>query len=88
MCLLLLFFSFIFVPAFGELIPDYNDPYSPIFTDKPTYSWIDKIKMTIIAPSWNSDRYLIDSIGDTEDHAIKISTHEHSLEPSGLLKQM
>lgn len=81
MHLLLLFFLFIFVPAFGELIPDYNDPYSPILTDKSTYSWTDKIKMTIIAPSWNSDRHLIDSIGYTEDHAIKISTREHSLEP-------
>ena len=37
--------------------------------------------MTIIAPSWNADRYLIDSIGDTQSHPIKISTSEHSLEP-------
>ena len=81
MYLSLLFFSLIFVPAFGEPIPNYNDPYSPIFTDKPVYSWTDKIKMTIIAPSWNSDRHLIDSIGDTQDHPIKISTREHSLEP-------
>ena len=81
MHLLLLFLSLIFAPAFGESIPDYNDPYSPIFTDKPTYSWTDKIKITIIAPSWNSDRHLIDSIGNTEDHPIKIATREHSLEP-------
>ena len=80
MYLFLLFFSLIFAPAFGESIPDYDDPYSPIFTDKPTYSWTDKIKMTIIAPSWNTDRYLIDSIGDTDHHSIKISTQEHSLE--------
>jgi hypothetical protein len=39
------------------------------------------MKITIIAPSWNSDRHLIDSIGETNDHAIKISTSEHSLEP-------
>ena len=44
------------------------------------YSWTDKIKMTIIAPSWNTDRHLIDSIGNTQDHSIKISTREHSLE--------
>lgn len=81
MYFLLLFFSLIFTPAFGESIPDYNNPYSPIFTDKPTYTWTDKVKMTIIAPSWNADRYLIDSIGGTEDHPIKISTREHSLEP-------
>lgn len=78
--LLLVLLPFI-VPVFADQIPDYDDPYSPIFTDKPTYSWTDKIKMTIIAPSWNTDRYLIDSIGDTEDHPIKISTREHSLEP-------
>lgn len=73
--------SLILFPVFGESIPDYDKPYSPIFTDKPLYSWTDKIKMTIIAPSWNTDRDLIDSIGDTQDHPIKISTREHSLEP-------
>jgi hypothetical protein len=36
--------------------------------------------MTILAPSWNTDRHLIDSIGD-DDHPIKISTREHSLAP-------
>jgi hypothetical protein len=73
--------SLILLTAFGETIPDYEKPYSPIFTDKPVYSWTDKIKMTIIAPSWNTDRNLIDSIGDTQTHPIKISTREHSLEP-------
>jgi len=81
MHLFFLVFPLILFPAFGEPIPDYNDPYSPIFTDKPTYTWTDKIKMTIIAPSWNSDRHLIDSIGDNQDNPIKISTREHSLEP-------
>ena len=78
---LLLFFPLMFFPAFGESVPDYNDPYSPIFTDKPKYTWTDKIKITIFAPSWNTDRHLIDSIGDSNDHPIKISTREHSLEP-------
>ncbi len=81
MYLFLLFFPLILFPAFGEPIPDYNNPYSPIFTDKTTYTWTDKIKMTIIAPSWNTNRHLIDSIGDTADHPIKISTREHSLKP-------
>jgi hypothetical protein len=76
-----LLFLLILFPAFGESIPDYDKPYSPIFTDKATYSWTDKIKITIIVPSWNTDKYLIDSIGDTEDHPIKISTSKHSLEP-------
>ncbi len=73
--------SLILLSAFGESIPDYDAPYSPIFTDKPSYTWTDKIKMTILAPSWNTDRDLIDSIGNDDDHPIKISTREHSLEP-------
>ena len=77
----LLLFSLLLLPAFGQSAPDYDDPYSPIFTDKPVYSWTDKMKITIISPSWNSDRYLIDSIGETDEHAIKIATSEHSLEP-------
>jgi len=81
MYLLFLFYPLILFPAFGESIPDYNDPYAPIFFDKTTYTWTDKIKITIIAPSWNTDKYLIDSIGNTEDHPIKISTREDSLEP-------
>ncbi len=68
-------------PVFAEQIPDYDHPYSPIFTDKPVYSWTDKVQMTILAPSWNTDRHLIDSIGDDEDHPIKISTRGHSLDP-------
>jgi hypothetical protein len=81
MYLSFLLFSLILFPAFGESIPDYNEPYSPIFTDKTKYSWTDKIKITIIVPSWNTDKYLINSIGNTEDHPIKISTREHFLKP-------
>ena len=77
----LLIFSFIFLSAFGQSMPNYDDPYSPIFADKPFYSWTDKIKMTIIAPSWNVDRHVVDSIGDSTSHPIKISSSEKSLEP-------
>jgi hypothetical protein len=78
---LFLIFTIFFLPVYAEQIPDYDKPYSPIFTDKPVYSWTDKVKITILAPSWNSDRYLIDSIGDDEYNPIKISTGSHSLEP-------
>jgi hypothetical protein len=81
MYLYLLFFPFIFLPVFGQSIPDFNDPYAPIFTDKPIYSWTEKVKMKIIAPSWNSNANLIDSIGHTTDHPIRISTREHSITP-------
>ena len=70
----------IFLSAFAESDPIYHEPCSPISTDKSIYSWTDKIKMTIIAPSWNTDRHLIDSIGHFEDHSIKIATAERVLE--------
>ena len=39
------------LPVYAEQIPDYDKPYAPIFTDKPVYSWTDKVKITILAPS-------------------------------------
>jgi len=78
---LLVIIHLLVLTALAEEIPDYNKPFAPIFTDKPFYSWTDKIKITILAPSWNTDKNLIDSIGDTESYSIKISTGEHSLEP-------
>lgn len=75
-----LVFLIFLLPVFAEQIPDYDNPYAPIFTDKPVYTWTDKVQITILAPSWNTDRHLIDSIGD-DDHPIKISTREHSLAP-------
>ncbi len=67
--------------AFAEQIPDYNNPYAPIFTDKEVYTWTDKIRFTVIAPSWNENRNGIDSIGIQEGNFIKISASENSLEP-------
>jgi len=81
MYLFLLFFPLILFPVFGEPIPDYDKPYAPIFTDKAVYTWTDKMKISIIVPSWNTDKNLIDSIGNTVDHPIKISTREHFLKP-------
>ncbi len=81
---IMLVFPLIFLiflsPAFAEPIPDHDNPYAPIFTDKQVYTWTDKIHMTILAPSWNTDRHLIDSIGD-EQNPIKVSTREHFLSP-------
>lgn len=80
MLLFPLIFLIFLSPAFAEPIPDYDNPYAPIFTDKQVYTWTDKIHMTILAPSWNTDRHLIDSIGD-EQNPIKVSTREHFLSP-------
>jgi len=72
---------FLAVFAFAESIPDYNDPYAPIFFNKEKYTWTDKVEITIVAPSWNTERNGIDSIGTQDRHFIKISTGEHSLKP-------
>jgi len=73
--------SFLVLSAFAEEIPDYFNPYAPIFTDKEVYTWTDKVYITVVAPSWNANRYGIDSIGTQDGHFVKISTAEHSLEP-------
>ncbi len=67
--------------AYAEDLPDYNNPYAPIFTDKEVYTWTDKISITIVAPSWDSNRNGIDSIGTEEGHLIKISSSDNTLEP-------
>jgi len=73
--------SFLVLSAFAEEVPDYFNPYAPIFTDKQVYTWTDKIYITVVAPSWNANKYGIDSIGTQDGHLIKIYTAEHSLEP-------
>jgi len=67
------------LPAYAEQIPDYGNPYAPIFTDKSIYTWTDKVKITILAPSWNTNIHLVDTIGDTKSHPINISTGSNSL---------
>ena len=74
-------FSFLLLSVFAEEIPDYFNPYAPIFTDKEVYTWTDKVYITVVAPSWNANRYGIDSIGTQDGHFIKIYTSAHSLEP-------
>jgi len=74
-------FSFLLLSAFAEEIPDYFNPYAPIFTDKEVYSWTDKVYITIVAPSWNENKYGIDSIGTQDGNFIKISTGDNFLEP-------
>ena len=82
----LFFLPLILFPAFGESAPVYDDPYSPIFTDKSVYSWTDKINIKIISPSWNSNRYAVDSIGDVDSHSIKVATSENSLKSYKLIE--
>lgn len=81
MYLFLLGLFLIFTPVYAESIPNYDKPYAPIFTDKSVYSWTDKIIISVIAPSWNSNSNQIDSIGNLESHSIKISSGEYFLKP-------
>ena len=74
-------FFLILAPVYADSIPDYEKPFAPIFTDKPVYSWTDKIIISINAPSWNSNPNQIDSLGESESHPIKISSGENSLKP-------
>jgi hypothetical protein len=67
--------------AYAEDLPNYNNPYAPIFTDKEVYTWTDKIWITIVAPSWDANKYGIDSIGTQEGHLIKILSSDVTLEP-------
>jgi len=77
----LVMISFLSFFAHAENLPDYNNPYAPIFTDKEVYTWTDKVRFTIIAPSWDANTNGIDSIGTEEGHLIKIFTSGHTLEP-------
>ncbi len=65
--------------AFAEQIPDYDKPYAPIFFNKPTYSWTEKIEITIIAPSWNTEINLIDCIGNNQNYAVNVYTNDYQL---------
>lgn len=67
--------------SFAQSDPDYYKPYAPIYTDKQVYTWTDKVHITIVSPSWNENKYAIDSIGDESDHQVKISTASNSLGP-------
>ena len=77
----LLGFFLILGPVYAESLPDYDKPFAAIYTDKPGYSWTDKIIISINAPSWNSNSNQIDSIGETDSHSVKISSGENFLKP-------
>ena len=68
-------------PVYAESVPDYEKPFAPIFTDKPVYSWTDKIIISVNAPSWNSNSNQVNSIGESNSHPIKISSGENFLKP-------
>ncbi|MDH2907879.1 MAG: hypothetical protein PXX83_07290, partial [Candidatus Nitrosotalea sp.] len=52
---------------------------SPIQLNKKTFSWTDRVYITIYAPDFNSDPNIIDEIGVTSDDKITVSTSGHSI---------
>ena len=75
-----LIFVMILSPAYAQ-IPDYFNPSAKFSTDKELYSWTDKVRIQIISPSWNTNKYLVDTIGNFEEHPITIATRDQSLKP-------
>ena len=65
--------------------PDIRNPYAPMYFDKEIYTWTDIVRITVVAPSWNSDSDLINSIGDSQ-HPVSISTRSSSLKPYRLVE--
>lgn len=67
--------------AAAEPRPDPDRPYAPIYFDKPSYTWTDKVRITIVAPSWNANADGIDTIGGIDTHAVSVRTRGHELTP-------
>jgi len=67
----------------GSVIPAYA---GPLGFDKTAYTWTDKIFITIVAPDFDFDRYLIDEIGNDSFNSIKISTRGHTLDQYKLVE--
>jgi len=54
--------------------------------DQKVYTWTDKVYITIVAPDHNFDSSLVDSIGETADDPIKISTRSYSVKQYKLVE--
>ena len=59
---------------------------APLGFDKPTYTWTDKIFITVVAPDFNFDTHSIDEIGNDSFNPIKISTRGHALDQYKLVE--
>ena len=56
-----------------------NSPVKIIF-DQETYTWTDKVGVSIIAPNHNLSANEIDTIGSHDTNTIRITTQDHELE--------
>ena len=69
------------VTVIGVSFAEVSSPTRPLITfDKITYTWTDKVYITILAPEYNLDGDTIDEIGNTAQNPINISTGNHTLD--------
>jgi hypothetical protein len=54
--------------------------------DQKVYTWTDKVYITIVAPDHNFDSNLVDTIGDTADDAVKITTRSFDVNTYSLVE--
>jgi hypothetical protein len=54
--------------------------------DQKVYTWTDKVYITIVAPDHNFDSSLVDSIGETADDPVKISTRSFNIKQYKLVE--
>jgi len=50
--------------------------------DQKVYTWTDRVYITVVAPDHNFDPNLIDTIGDTSDNKVTLSTRGNSISPT------
>ncbi|MGI0018643.1 MAG: hypothetical protein ACREA1_08030 [Nitrosotalea sp.] len=63
----------------GQITTSTGNSGSPIQLNKKTFSWTDRVYITIYAPDFNSDPNIIDEIGVTTDDKITVSTSGNSI---------
>ena len=54
--------------------------------DQKVYTWTDKVYITIVAPDHNFDSNLVDTIGETSDDPIKITTRSFDINKYSLVE--
>ncbi len=71
--------SFVTVSSSFTTVPEVN-------LDRRTYSWTDRVYITVISPDNNFDDTQIDEIGDTDDYQISVATRNYEIEQYNLVE--
>src|SRR6185437_7691228 len=54
--------------------------------DQKVYTWTDRVYITVVAPDHNFDPNLIDTIGDSDENKVTVSTRGNNLSPYKLVE--